>query len=76
MALYRAENGNEAGCEGARREADKFASDMRDFVAPLIREGFSDAAIAAALNEEGIETRRGAHWHENSVRRLRDRLAI
>jgi DNA invertase Pin-like site-specific DNA recombinase len=76
LKAYTAVHGNVAGCEGAKRNADEFANGIRDFVEPLVKDGLSDAAIAAALNQDGIETRRGARWHETSVRRLRDRLAI
>jgi DNA invertase Pin-like site-specific DNA recombinase len=76
LTAYTAKHGNVAGCTGAKRSADEFANDARAFVAPLIQDGLPDAAIAEALNEYGIETRRGARWHETSVRRLRERLAI
>lgn len=76
LAAYRAEHGNALACAGAKRGADDFARDARAFVEPLVRERMSDAAIAAALNAEGIETRRGGRWHETSVRRLRARLAL
>lgn len=83
------ENGNAPGCAGARKSADKFACDIRDFIKPYVSKGLTDAAIATALNEDGIETRRaavvdangniirrGGRWYETSVRRLRARLAI
>ncbi|MGH6887632.1 MAG: recombinase family protein [Rhizomicrobium sp.] len=76
LALYRAENGNKAGCAGARRSAAEFANDARAFVEPFVIKGLSDAAIAEALNGDGIRTPRDGRWHETSVRRLRDRLAI
>lgn len=76
LCAYTAKHGNFAGCEGARSSADEFANVMRDFIEPLVKQGLSDAAIAKALNEDGIETRRGARWRETSVRRLRARLAI
>jgi len=76
LMAYTAQHGNMKGCEGATKHADEFARDMHDFVEPLVKQGLSDAAIAAALNDDGIETRRGGRWHVTSVRRLRARLAI
>lgn len=76
LVRYTAKHGNVKGCEGAKKHADEFARDMHDFVEPLVKRGLTDAAIATALNEDGIATRRGARWHETSVRRLRARLAI
>ncbi|HEY5239696.1 MAG TPA: recombinase family protein [Rhizomicrobium sp.] len=76
LARYRVENGNAPGCAGARRSANEFANDTLAFVEPLVIKGLSDSGIAAALNADGIETRRGGRWHETSVRRLRARLAI
>lgn len=76
LVAYRAQHGNKAAREGASKHAEQFAREVADFVAPLVRNGLSDSAIASALNADGIETRRGARWHETSVRRLRARLAI
>jgi len=89
LRAYEALNGNEKAKAGSRRAADEFAQEIADFVAPLAREGLSDAAIADALNADGIKTRRGAmqnadgsakhpdsRWHVTSVRRLRSRLGI
>lgn len=76
LRAYAALNGNRAATEGATRAADEFAADVGPYVAAMIGKRMSDVAIAGALNAEGIETRRGARWHEMSVRRLRARLAI
>lgn len=77
LARYRAMHGNLAACEGVTRAADKFAEVVRPYIAAYARQQMSDAAIAEALNADGIETRReGGRWHETSVRRLRARLAI
>jgi DNA invertase Pin-like site-specific DNA recombinase len=55
LALYRATNGNGSACAGAKRSADQFAQEVvRAYVEPMVVQGLSDAAIAAALNEEGV----------------------
>jgi DNA invertase Pin-like site-specific DNA recombinase len=72
---YKAVHGNKSGCIGARKHASQFAEQMRPVFEPLIEEKKSDAAIAKALNDDGVPTRReGGRWHETSVRRLRERL--
>lgn len=89
LMAYTAKHGNVAGCEGAKKHADEFAEDTRDFVEQLVKDGLSDAAIADRLNADGIKTRFGtlqsadgspkypnARWHATSVRRIRARLAI
>jgi len=89
LLAYVAANGNGKATAGARRTADEFAREIADFVAPLARKGLSDAAIADALNADGIQTRRGAmtnpdgsakhpdtRWHVSSVRNLRKRLGV
>lgn len=69
--------GNSAATEGAKRAADIFAANLRPKVAGLIADGKSNAQIAAALNAQGVPTRReGAQWHEMSVRNLRARLGL
>jgi DNA invertase Pin-like site-specific DNA recombinase len=73
---YKAKYGNDSGCIGARKKATQFADQMRPVFEPLIEAGLSDGAIAKALNDDGVPTRReGGQWHETSVRRLRARLA-
>lgn len=76
LADYRAAHGNAAACAGVQKRTDEFANDTRTFIEPLIARGLSDLLIANALNEAGIDTRRGKRWHETTVRRLRARLAI
>jgi DNA invertase Pin-like site-specific DNA recombinase len=75
LLAYAALNGNRAATEGATRAADEFAADVGPYISAMIDKRMSDVAIAAALNAEGIETRRGGRWHEMSVRRVRARLA-
>lgn len=77
LARYMDKHGNAAAVAGARQQANEFAAGMRSFVEPYVAQGKSCAEIAAALNADGIETRReGGRWHEASVRLLRKRLAI
>lgn len=76
LLAYKALYGNTSGCIGARKQATQFADDMRPVFDPLIEAGMSDSAIAKALNDDGVPTRReGGRWHETSVRRLRLRLS-
>lgn len=73
---YKAKYGNESGCIGARKMAAQFADQMHPLFEPLIEAGLSDSAIAKALNNDGVPTRRDlGQWHETSVRRLRVRIA-
>ena len=74
LKRYIAEHGNDAGIEGAKRQADEFVRETRDFIAPLVKQDMTDKEIAAALNEQGIKSRRGGSWHETSVRRFRLRM--
>lgn len=68
---------NHVACEAASKAADAFAQDTKPFLLDYVSQGYSNAKIAASLNEDGIATRReGARWHETSVRNLRARLAI
>jgi DNA invertase Pin-like site-specific DNA recombinase len=76
LARYRAAHGNRCAAEGARKSADEFARQIQAFIEPLVAAGLSDAAIADALNADGIQTRRGARWYETTVRRIRKRLAV
>lgn len=89
LVAYVKRYGNSAAQRGAKLKADVFANDLRDFVKHLVQGGLTDAAIAEAMNADGIKSRRGAmanadntpkypdaRWHETSVRRLRSRLVI
>jgi hypothetical protein len=76
LARYRALHGNRSAADGAKRSADEVARLSKSFIEPLVACGLSDAAIADALNEDGIQTRRGARWYETTVRRIRKRLAV
>lgn len=73
---YKKEHGNTPGCIGAKKKASQFSDDMRPVFEPYIAASMSDGAIAKALNERCVPTRRdGGRWHETSVRRLRLRLS-
>lgn len=77
LKLHIAANGNGAGCEGATRAADEFATNLRPISARMIDAQMHNTAIAEALNERGVPTRRaGAKWYETSVKNVRARLAI
>jgi DNA invertase Pin-like site-specific DNA recombinase len=72
-----AQYGNFAAVAGAERKADEFASDTKAFLEPYVLQRLTNKVIAERLNADGIETRRkGGRWHETSVRRLRERLAV
>jgi DNA invertase Pin-like site-specific DNA recombinase len=69
--------GNTAAIEGARRAADRFAANLRPKLTAMVAGGKNNAQIAAALNAQGVPTRRpGAKWYEMSVKNLRARLGI
>jgi len=54
-----------------------FAKNLRPKIAAMIADGKGNAQIAAALNAQGVPTRReGAKWYEMSVRNLRARLGL
>ena len=77
LLAYKAVHGNKSGCIGARKRAKEFADLVRPVFEPLIEARMSDSAIAKALNADAVPTRReGGCWHETSVRRIRERLAI
>ena len=57
------------------------ANDRLSLVAPIIREIRASGVtslrqIAAALNERGIPTPRGAEWQAPQVKRVLERLAV
>ncbi len=69
--------GNTAAAEGAKLAADRFAENLRPKITAMIAGGMGNAQVAAALNEQGVPTRReGAKWYEMSVRNLRARLGL
>lgn len=69
--------GNTAAIVGAKQAADRFADNLRPKIAAMVAEGKNNARIAAALNEQGVPTRReGARWYEMSVKNLRARLGL
>jgi hypothetical protein len=56
-------------------KADRHASELRPVVDELRAEGITTlVGIAAALNERGMQTPRGAKWHASSVRNLLARI--
>ena len=58
-----------------RARADAFAQSMAGTIAALEREGItSSAAMAKALNERGVATRRSGRWAASTVISLRRRL--
>jgi DNA invertase Pin-like site-specific DNA recombinase len=74
-ALRRAAKGNTASLEVIRRAADSHAQNLQPIIAALAAEGtISLGAVAEALNERGMLTPRGGHWHKSSVRNLLARL--
>jgi DNA invertase Pin-like site-specific DNA recombinase len=74
-ALKRAAKGNTAGLEAIRNKANNHAADLKPVIADLAAESITSlGAIAAALNERGMKTPRGGHWHKSSVSNLLARL--
>lgn len=69
--------GNTAATKGAAQAADQFAANLRPKIATMVDDGKTNAQIAAALNEQGVPTRReSAKWYETSVKNLRKRLDL
>ncbi|WP_284154963.1 recombinase family protein [Algicella marina] len=76
-ALRRAGKGGEALREVVTRNADDFAEELRPVVEAIRTDGHTSLrAIARALNDRGILTRRGGRWHVSNVRNLVGRLAL
>jgi DNA invertase Pin-like site-specific DNA recombinase len=74
--LRRARKGNGAAVAALRMQADRHARELRPVVDELRDEGITTlVGIAAALNERGMQTPRGARWHASSVRNLLARIA-
>lgn len=75
-ALRKAGKGNAAGVERVKVMADEHAARLQPVLDALAQEGITSlGGIAQALNNRGMLTPRGGHWHKSSVRNLLDRLA-
>ena len=57
-------------------EADERAEKLRGVIAPMVADGMSQRAIAAALNAAGYATERGSKWSHRTVSRVIVRLAL
>ncbi|MFZ3585378.1 recombinase family protein, partial [Loktanella sp. DJP18] len=76
-ALKRAGKGGAALHAAVASNADRFAEDLRPVIDDVQRQGVTTLrAIAAALNDRGMLTRRGGTWQVSNVRNLMDRLDI
>jgi DNA invertase Pin-like site-specific DNA recombinase len=74
-ALRRAAKGNVAAVVALQADADRHAADLAPIIADLRSAGMSSLlALATALNERHIQTRRGGRWHASSVRNLLQRM--
>lgn len=74
-ALRKARKGNRAALAAVRAKADAHAAELRPVIDELRAEGIASLeAIAAALNQRGMQTPRGARWYASSVRNLIARL--
>ncbi len=70
-ALRRARKGNKASVRAIKIAADEHACNLKPVLDALEVEGVSTlGGIAYALNERGMLTPRGGHWHKSSVRNL------
>jgi hypothetical protein len=59
-----------------KARADGFASDIAPLAAELVTAGRSLRQIAAALNDQGFETRRGKPWTGIAVSRVLARAGV
>jgi DNA invertase Pin-like site-specific DNA recombinase len=74
-ALRRAGKGNTDAVAVIRDGADSFARELAPVIADIRASGkVSLPAVANALNERHIQTRRGGMWHPTSVKNLLARL--
>ena len=74
-ALRRAGKGGVALRQAVSRNADEFAAGLASVVEGLRRDGVTPLrAIANALNERGMLTRRGGRWQVSNVAGLLHRL--
>jgi DNA invertase Pin-like site-specific DNA recombinase len=76
-ALRRASNGSAAGVAAVKKLADEHAAQLRPVIEQIRARGVTSlAAVARALNEDGILTARSGQWHASSVRNLLHRLQL
>jgi DNA invertase Pin-like site-specific DNA recombinase len=74
-ALRRAGKGGAPLRAAVRRNADRHAQDLAPVLEDLRSAGVTSLrAVAAALNDRGMLTRRGGRWHVSNVRNLFSRL--
>jgi DNA invertase Pin-like site-specific DNA recombinase len=60
--------------EAKKEKADEYARKLASIIIAKRKTGETYAAIAAYLQEQGINTRRGGKWYPATVRRLLNRL--
>jgi len=65
--------GRVVSIEKRRKGADNFAGMIRPIIAKYRAEGMTFDAVAYALNEEGLKTKKGGKWHAMSVKRALER---
>lgn len=74
-ALRKAAKGNGAAVQTIKSKADSHAMDLRSVIDALAAENITSlGAIAAALNDRGMQTPRGGQWYKTSVSNLLSRL--
>ena len=74
-ALLRAGRDRGAAVAAIKAQADRHAENLRSIVAGLRDDGIvGPAALARALNEQGMLTPRERHWHTSSASNLLARL--
>jgi DNA invertase Pin-like site-specific DNA recombinase len=75
--LQSAGKGTAAALAAIKTNADHHAANISPIIDELQAEGISSLeALASALNERGILTRRGGRWHKSTVRDLLIRLGV
>jgi len=76
-AFRRAGKGNAAAVEAVKAKADEHAMSLLPILQDAISAGArSLRAIAATLDEQGMQTPRGGRWHKSAVRNLLNRCGI
>lgn len=74
-ALRKAGKGNVAGVAAMKLKADAHAFDLKPVLEGFAEEGITSlGAIAAALNDRGMQTPRGGVWYKTSVSNLISRI--